>query len=129
MISMAKKFMFRGKTLEELKAMGFEEFSMLPGSRLRRSLKRGLTKTQKKLLKRLRKSDRLIRTHARDMPVLPEMIGKTIGIHNGKAYMTIEINENMLGHVLGEFVLTRSRVKHSSPGIGATRSSRFVPLK
>ena len=129
---MAKKFTFRGKSLEELQAMTLEEFSKLLVSRQRRSLKRGFTRVEKKLLEQVRKhkgKDKLLRTHAREMVILPEMVGAKIGIHDGKEYKSVMITESMLGHVLGEFALTRNRVKHSSPGIGATRSSKFVALK
>jgi small subunit ribosomal protein S19 len=129
---MAKKFTYRGKTIEELKTMTLEEFTHLLPSRQRRSLKRGLTKQQKKLLESVRRfkgKDKMIRTHVRDMVVLPEMVDTKLGIYNGKEFKMLIVTENMVGHVLGEFALTRGRVKHSSPGVGATRSSRFVPLK
>ena len=63
------------------------------------------------------------------MLILPEMVGTKMGIHNGKEYVTIVISDAMVGHYLGEFAMTRGRVKHSAPGLGATRSSKFVPLK
>ncbi|MBI2971972.1 MAG: 30S ribosomal protein S19 [Candidatus Aenigmarchaeota archaeon] len=129
---MAKKFTFRGKSIEELQAMNMEDFTRLLATRQRRSLERGLSKTQKKLLEGVRRykgKDKLIRTHARDMVILPEMVGSKIGIHNGKEYASIIIDEAMIGHCLGEFALTRKKVQHSSPGLGATRSSKFVPLK
>jgi len=129
---MAKKFLFRGKTLEELKEMDLEEFSKLLGTRGRRNLKRGLTKQQKKLLEDIRKSrgsDKLVKTHVRDMVILPEMVDTTIGIYNGQTFLTVIIKPEMIGMYLGEFAPTRKRVMHSSPGVGATRSSRFVPLK
>jgi small subunit ribosomal protein S19 len=129
---MTKKFLFRGKQLEELMRMNLEEFSKLLNSRQRRSLKRGLTAQQKKLLEKIRKQkgkDVMIRTHVRDMVIIPEMIGAKIGIHNGHEYKMVIVTENMLGHCLGEFTMTRGRVQHSAPGIGATRSSKFVPLK
>ena len=129
---MAKKFSYRGMSMEELNKLTLEEFSKLLPSRQRRSLKRGLTPTQKKLLKNIRQSkgkDKLIRTTVRDMLILPEMVGTKMGIHNGKEYVTIVISDAMVGHYLGEFAMTRGRVKHSAPGLGATRSSKFVPLK
>ena len=129
---MAKKFAFRGKSIEELQAMTLEEFSKLLTSRQRRSMKRGFTNVEKKLLEKVRKhkgKDKLLRTHAREMVIVPEMVGSKIGVHNGQTYQSVIITESMLGHVLGEFALTRNRVKHSSPGIGATRSSKFVALK
>ena len=129
---MAKKFTYRGKTLEELQAMDLDEFMKFLPSRQRRSLKRGLTKNQKKLLKRIKENkgkDKLIRTRERDIVVIPEMVSVKMGIYNGSEYKTVVIDEQMVGHVLGEFALTRKKVIHSSPGFGATRSSRFVPLK
>ena len=132
MLIIAKKFSYRGKTLEELQDMSLEEFSKLMAARERRALKHGLTKQEKKLLenvRRFRGSDKLIRTHVRDMIILPEMAGAKIGIHNGKEFRMIIVDASMIGHRLGEFALTRGRVKHSAPGLGATRSSKFVPLK
>lgn len=127
---MAKQFMFKGKTLEELQQMNLEEFSQLLDSRKRRALKRGLTKQQKKLLERIRRNkDRPVRTHVRDMIILPEMINKKISIHSGQSFEIVTIMPEMLGHMLGEFSQTRGRVRHSAPGVGATRSSKFVPLK
>lgn len=128
---MATKFTYRGKTIEELQKMDLIEFRKLLPARERRSLKRGLTEEQKKLLKKMKKSgkDKVIRTHARDMIILPEMIGYKFGVHNGKEFVVIEIKPEMIGHRLGEFALTRKRPKHSAPGFGATRSSSHVPLK
>ncbi len=129
---MAKKFTYRGKSLEELEQMNLEEFSSLLKARQRRALKRGLTKQQKKLIENIRRAkgkDKLIRTHSREMVVLPEMVGTKIGVHNGHEFIMVVIDASMIGHRLGEFALTRARVKHSAPGLGATRSSKFVPLK
>ncbi len=129
---MAKKFSYHGKTLEELQSMTLEEFSKIVPSRQRRSLLRGLTKQEKKLLEKIRKfkgQDKLIRTHVRDMIILPEMAGIKMGIYNGQEFVTVAIDPAMIGHYLGEFALTRRRVKHSSPGLGATRGSKFVSVK
>lgn len=129
---MAKVVRFKGKTIEELEKMNLEEYSLLLKSRQRRALKRGLTKTEKKLIEKIRKfkgKDKVIRTHARDMLILPEMVGVKLGIHNGHEFVMVTIDASMLGHRLGEFAQTRRVVKHSSPGLGATRSSKFVPLK
>ncbi|USS40875.1 30S ribosomal protein S19 [Thermococcus aggregans] len=132
---MAKKeFRYRGYTLEELMNMSLEDLAKLLPARQRRSLKRGLTPEQKKLLRKIRlakrgKYKKPIRTHSRDMIVLPEMVGMTIYVHNGKEFVPIEIKEEMIGHYLGEFALTRKRVQHGSPGVGATRSSMFVAIK
>lgn len=121
---MAKKeFHYRGKTLDELQRMGLKELIDLLPSRSRRSLKRGLSHRQKKLLGSIEAGSPKLRTHARDMVVLPVMVGKTIAIHNGKEFINVNIQSEMIGHVLGEFAETRKRVAHNAPGIGATKSS------
>ncbi|MBI2579189.1 MAG: 30S ribosomal protein S19 [Candidatus Aenigmarchaeota archaeon] len=129
---MAKKFTYHGLELEQLENMPLEEFAKLLPARHRRSLKRGLSRKQKMLLEKIRRfrgKDKLIRTHARDMVILPEMVGAKLGVHKGNEFVTVSITEQMVGHYLGEFALTRKRVQHSAPGLGATRSSKFVPLK
>jgi small subunit ribosomal protein S19 len=131
------KFKYRGFTLEELKKMNMDQFIQLLPARARRSLKRGLPPRQKKLLERLRRAyrakkrgkDLLTRTHVRDMIIFPEMVGLKIGVYNGRIFEVVDIRPEMIGHYLGEFSLTRKRVQHGSPGIGATRSSKYVPLK
>jgi len=124
------KFEFRGKSFEEIKDLTLEEYSKMLKSRQRRSLKRGLSEKHKKLLEKIRKNPKKFhRTRSREMLILPEMVGVKIGVYSGKEYVTLEIKPEMLGHRLGEFVMTRKQVKHSAPGFGATRSSKFVPLK
>ncbi|ACS89358.1 MULTISPECIES: 30S ribosomal protein S19 [Thermococcus] len=129
-----KEFKYRGYTFEELINMSLEDLSKLLPSRQRRSLKRGLTPEQKKLLRKIRlakkgKYKKPIRTHSRDMVILPEMVGMMIYVHNGKEFVPVQIREEMIGHYIGEFALTRKRVQHGSPGVGATRSSMFVAIK
>lgn len=114
--------------MDELKELSTAEFAELLPSRERRTLKRGFTQSQEILLKKLTKKND-VETHCRDMIVLPSMLGKTIRIHNGKAFVQIVIQPEMLGHRLGEFALTRHMVKHSSPGVGATRSSSNISVK
>ncbi len=127
---MAKKeFTYRGKTLEELKGLSLNELAALLPSRQRRSLKRGLPEQHKILLKRMKSKSGDIKTHCRDMMVLPEMVGKIIRVYNGKEFMPVSIVEEMIGHCLGEFALTRRKVAHSAPGIGATRSSAALSVK
>ncbi|UCG95568.1 MAG: 30S ribosomal protein S19 [archaeon] len=126
---MAKKSVFRGKELEELNKMDLKEFSALLNSRKRRNVKRGFSYEQKKMMKKLEKGKDFVKTHRRDIIILPQMVGKKIGVYDGKEYVTLEITQEMIGHFLGEFVITRKETKHSSPGMGATRSSKFVPLK
>src|SRR3972149_10398389 len=127
---MAKKeFSFRGKTVGELKGISIGEFASLLPARQRRSLKRGLTEQQKILLKKIRNKKNDRKTHCRDMIILPEMIGITIKVHKGKEFVQVPIVEDMIGHCLGEFAPTRSKVQHSAPGIGATKSSASLSVK
>ncbi len=132
---MVREFLYRGYTLEQLKSMSMDQFIKLLPSRQRRSLRRrGLTQAQLKLLAKIRKYRKLgiqksIKTHARDMIILPEMIGLTIHVHNGKEFVPVEIVPEMIGHRLGEFAITNKRVIHGRAGVGATRSSMYVPLK
>lgn len=124
------KFEMRGKGLEEIKEMSTEEFMKIITSRERRALKRGFNEDQKSLIKSIKNNPKgFHRTKSREMVIIPQMLGAKLGIYNGKEYMTVEIRQEMLGHRLGEFALTRKQVKHSAPGFGATRSSKFVPLK
>ncbi len=125
---MPQEFKYRGKTLEELQKMDMDEFAELLPARKRRSIKRGLTERQKKLLKDIRQEDE-VRTHERDMIIVPEMVGKTIHVYNGQDFVKVDIEERMLGHYLGEFTKNRKEVEHSAPGLGATRSSKYIPLK
>ena len=127
---MAKKeFTFKRKTIDELKNMSLNELAQLLTSRQRRTVKRGFTEQQKILLKKIRARQKNIETHCRDMIILPEMVGKTIKIHQGKEFMPVIIEEGMIGHYLGEFAMTRKKVAHSAPGIGATRSSASLSVK
>jgi len=131
---MIKEFKFQDKSLEELKGTPIKELASLLNSRARRNIKRGFTDAQKAFLKRIRsvnegKSKKPIRTHCRDMIVLPEMVGLLIQIYNGKSFSSVKILPEMIGHYLGEFALTRQKVQHSAPGIGATKSSAAVSVK
>ncbi len=121
---------FRGIEEGKLRDMDIKEFRGLLKSRQKRSLSRGMTEDQKKLLKRIKKNPgKFHKTRSREMIIVPQMLDTKIGIHNGKEYVAIDIKPEMLGHRLGEFAVTRKKVSHSSPGFGATRSSKFVPLK
>lgn len=120
---MAKKaFSFRGKTIEELQAMSLKELSELLPARQRRSIARGFSDEKKKVVDKLAKKNS-IRTHLRDMIVLPSFVGKTINIHNGKSFEPVIIQEDMVGMFFGELVMTRRRITHNSPGVGASKSS------
>lgn len=134
---MPRKFTYRGYTLEQLQNMSMDEFINLLPSRQRRSLHRGLTPEQRAMLEKIRKvkeairkgSNMIVKTHVRDMIILPEMVGLTILVHNGKEFVSVEIKPEMTGHYLGEFAITNRPVKHGTPGIGASRSSMYVPLR
>ena len=127
---MAKKeFMFRGKSIEELKAMGLTELSLLMKADARRAIKRGFTEAEQSLLKKVRAGKKNIETHCRDMVILPDMVDMIIKVHSGKAFEPVKIEPEMIGHRLGEFVMTRSKVSHSAPGIGATRSSASMSVR
>jgi small subunit ribosomal protein S19 len=126
---MPSEFKFYGKGVEELKGMGLKDFMEIIPARQRRSLKRGFNEEKKKLLENIKKSKKPVKTHLRDMIIVPEMIGKRIMVHSGKAFQDLTINEEMLGRYLGEFVQTRNKVSHSAPGIGATKSSSAVSVR
>ncbi|MCJ7444748.1 MAG: 30S ribosomal protein S19 [Methanotrichaceae archaeon] len=123
-----EEFTYRGRNVSDLSKMSMEELAGLLPARQRRTIKRGFSQERKKLLSNLRKKDS-VRTHLRDMIVFPEMVGKRVEIHNGKSFEKVEIIPEMIGHYFGEFALTRGRVSHGAAGVGATRSSKFVPLK
>lgn len=135
---MPKEYKFRGYNLEKLQNLSMDDFIGLLASRQRRSLKRGLTIEERKLLEKIRmvkeasegkESVKAIKTHVRSLTILPEMVGTKIQVYNGKEFISIEIKPEMIGHYLGEFAITNKPVKHGTPGIGASRSSMYVPLK
>jgi len=126
-----KEFQYRGLSLEELQKLSLDELMPLLPSRVRRTLKRGLTQDQNKLLNDIRNAEKgdQIKTHCRDMVILPDFVGHRVNIHNGTDFQRVEIQPQMIGHYLGEFAITRKKVKHTGPGVGATRSSKYMPLK
>ena len=134
---MPKEFSYRGHSLASLTGMSMDEFINLLPSRQRRSLQRGLTAEQRILLEKLREAKEAqkqgkevnVKTHVRDLIILPDMVGAKIGIHNGKEFVAVDIKPEMIGHYLGEFAITNKPVRHGTPGIGASRSSMYVPLK
>ncbi len=125
-----KEFTYMGHTEPELKEMSVSEFAALVPARVRRSIERGWTHGQEKLYNDIKADKRKVyKTHDRDTVVLPLMIGRTVGVYNGKEFQEVTIQPEMVGHFLGEFALTRTEVKHTGPGVGATRSSKYLPLK
>ncbi len=126
----AKEFSYKGYTLDELLELKIEELITILPARARRTLKRGWNEEQNKLVEKLLNSDKeVIKTHIRDVVIIPQFVGKRVMVHNGKEYLEFEIKPEMIGHYLGEYSLTRREIKHSSPGVGATKSSKYVPLK
>ncbi|WP_135821123.1 30S ribosomal protein S19 [Halostella litorea] len=129
------EFTYRGHTLDELQDMSLEDVAELLPARQRRSIERGLSVEKEKLLAEAREAGEEetandpIRTHLRDMPIVPEFVGKTFAVYNGQEFERVQVEPEMIGHYLGEFQLTRTSVEHGQAGIGATRSSKFVPLK
>ena len=124
-----KKEIWRGKTIEELQKMDIRMFAALVPSRERRKLVRGFTEQEKLFLKRVMRGDSNIETHCRDMIIIPPMVGKSIKVYNGKEFLPMTVDLDMLGHRLGEFSFTRTSVRHNAPGIGATRSSAAISVK
>ncbi len=131
---MPKDFAYRGFTLSQLQGMSMDEFITILPARQRRSLRRGLKPEQRILLEKIREAvkeggDLTVKTHVRNMVVLPEMVGTTVQVHNGKEFVEVAIKPGMISHSLGEFAITNKPVRHGTPGIGASRSSMYVPLK
>ena len=129
------EFTYRGHTLDELQSMSLDEVAELLPARQRRTITRGLSVEHEKLLEKARDAGEEetandpIRTHLRDMPIVPEFVGLTFSVYNGQEFQRVQVEPEMIGHYLGEFQLTRTSVEHGQAGIGATRSSKFVPLK
>ena len=136
-----RKFKYMGLTLEELQQLSMDEFIKTLPARKRRSLTRPSywDARRKKLLEDIRKQVRgikegnkrikTVRTHMRDMIILPEMVFAKVAIHNGKEFIERIIHPEQIGHIFGEFALTTRMVRHGSPGMGATKSSLYIPLK
>ncbi|RWS28410.1 40S ribosomal protein S15-like protein [Leptotrombidium deliense] len=133
-----RKYTYRGVDLDQLLDMNTKQLTELFHARARRRLNRGLKRKPMALMKKLRKAKKaagplekpeVVKTHLRDMIILPEMVGSMVGVYNGKTFNQVEIKPEMIGHYLGEFSITYKPVKHGRPGIGATHSSRFIPLK
>jgi small subunit ribosomal protein S19 len=124
-----EEFTYHGFRIEDLQAMSVTDLLPVMPSRARRKVLRGLSREEENLLARFRSGDARIRTHLRSMVVFPEMVGREIEIYTGKEFQKVELQPESVFHYLGEFAPTRKRVAHGSAGIGATRSSKFVPLK
>ncbi|CEM11236.1 unnamed protein product [Vitrella brassicaformis CCMP3155] len=133
-----KTFSYRGVELDQLLDMSKEQVVNLFRARQRRRFSRGIKRQASTLIKKLRKAvketaygekPKPVNTHLRNMIVMPEMIGSIVGVYQGKQYVNVEIKPEMVGYYLGEFAITYKPIRHGKPGIGATNSSRFIPLK
>lgn len=126
-----KDFTYRGKTVDELKKLDVREFSRYLRSRQRRNVLRQFQKIEEFVSRGKAKTEKNkpIRTHQRDLVIVPGMVGMNIHVHNGRNFIPVEIIGEMLGHQLGEFALTRSRVKHGKSGVGATKGTKFKAKK
>ena len=131
---MVKKFTYRGLSQEELEKLSLDKMLKLFPARARRSLTRGINDNKRKLIEEIKaaKSGKLknkINTHLRDLLILPYMVGVTVNVFSGKEFVPVTITTEKVGHYLGEYVITNKRVSHGAPGVGASRSSLYVPLK
>ena len=126
---MAKELKWKGLSEEEAKGLDNSQFLKLISARQRRTLERGFTSDQKALLQKIAKKETDIKTHSRNMVILPLMIGENIKVYTGKDFVPVMITLEMLGHRLGEFAHTRKMVAHSSAGVGSTRSSKAVSAR
>ena len=135
---MVREFRFRGLNVDQLKNLSIEALLPLLNARQRRSLDKRVGKYMNDEKRKLREDMKLardgktgnsIKTHVRDMIILPDMIDLTINVHNGKDFTPVTIKPEMIGHYLGEYSITNKRVQHGAPGVGASRSSLYVPLK
>ncbi|HUI38171.1 MAG TPA: 30S ribosomal protein S19 [Thermoplasmata archaeon] len=126
-----REFTLRGLTLGRLQELPLPELAKFLPARARRSIRRGFNDETTRFFDRMRTipEGKVVRTHCRDALVLPAHVGRRVAIHNGHEFKEIEVRPEMIGHYYGEFALTRRFEKHSGPGVGATRSSKFMPLK
>jgi small subunit ribosomal protein S19 len=123
-----QEFTYRGKTVEELQKISLQELAYLLPSSERRKINR-LSDKEKGFMAKVQESKKPVKTHLRNMIILPFMVGKTVLVHDGKSYQQVIIIPEMIGHRFGEFALTRKKVMHNAPGIGATKSSASLSVK
>ena len=131
---MVKEFTYYGLATKELENLSNDELFKLLTARARRSLKRGINDGKRKLIDEIKEAKagnnkNTIKTHLRDLIILPYMVGVTVNVFSGKEFMPVTISNEMIGHYLGEYVITNKRVTHGAPGVGSSRSSLYVPLK
>jgi len=131
---LVREFTYRGISQKELEELPLDKLLKLFPARIRRSLTRGINDNKRKLIGEIKatKEGKLktpINTHLRDLIILPFMIGTTVNVYSGKEFVPVTITSEMVSHYLGEYVITNKRVSHGAPGVGASRSSLYVPLK
>jgi small subunit ribosomal protein S19 len=131
---LVREFTYRGLSQKELEELSLDKLLKLFPARIRRSLTRGINDNKRKLIGEIKaaKEGKLktpINTHLRDLIILPFMIGTTVNVYSGKEFVPVTITSEMVSHYLGEYVITNKRVSHGAPGVGASRSSLYVPLK
>ena len=126
-----KEFTYKGKTIEELKTLDVREFAKLVRSRQKRTMLRNFQEIEKFISRSRIKLEKgkMIKTHQRDLVIVPEMIGWKIGIYNGQKFVPVEVTGEMLGHKFGEFSPSRARIKHGKLGVGATKGSKHKSKK
>ena len=129
LIQKNKEKFYRGIELEELKKLNLREFSKLVKSRSRRAILRSSGKIENFIKKCETRSEKgkPIKTHNRELVIVPAMVGNVIHIHNGKEYVKVTMTHDMIGHRLGEFSPTRKLAKHTSVGIGASKAPAAKP--
>ena len=131
---MVREFTYRGLSQNELEELPLDKLLKLFPARIRRSLTRGINDNKRKLIGEIKATKEVklktpINTHLRDLIILPSMIGTTVNVFSGKEFVPVTITSEMVSHYLGEYVITNKRVSHGAPGVGASRSSLYVPLK
>ena len=133
-----RTFEYRGVELSKLLTLSEKQIYDMFCARQRRARRRQVQPRHQNFMKKIIKAKkearegekpRTVKTHCRNKIITPQMIGSVVGIYNGKVFNAVEIKPEMIGHYLGEFSLTYTPVRHGRPGVGATHSSRFVPLK
>lgn len=118
--------------------MSNDQLLQIVHARVRRKMQRKTNLKHTRLLKKLSKKKmecgpldkpEIVKTHLRDMVIVPSMVGSMLAVYNGKQFNIVEVKAEMIGFYLGEFSITYKSVRHGRPGIGSTNSSRFIPLK
>ena len=110
-----KELKFKGKTIEELKGLDVREFAKLLRSRQRRTVLRNFQRHEnfvKRVQEQLGKGKKAVKTHIRDLVIVPELVGIRIQIYNGREFVPVDVTLEMPGHKFGEFSQTRARARH-----------------